>query len=55
MAFVDLQEAIGRVHRQVFWWGLRYLDLDELIVSVVRVRIDGEWGVQPPVPLFILL
>ena len=36
MAFVDLEKAFDRVPREVVWWALRYLGVDEWIVSVIR-------------------
>ena len=50
MAFVDLEKAFDRVPRQVVWWALRSLGVDEWIVSVIKamyeeattaVKIDG--------------
>ena len=50
MAFVDLEKAFDRVPREVVWWALRYLGVDEWIVSVIRamneeattkVRLNG--------------
>ena len=29
MAFVDLEKAFDRVPREVVWWALRYLGVDE--------------------------
>ena len=46
--FVDLDKAFDRVPREVVWWTLRYLGVDEWIMSVIRamdattkVRLDG--------------
>ena len=36
MAFVDLVKAFDRVPREVIWWALRYLGVEEGIVSVIR-------------------
>ena len=36
MAFVDLEKAFDRVPREVVWWALRYLGVDEWIVSVIK-------------------
>ena len=36
MAFVDLEKAFDRVPREVVWWALRYLGIDEWIVSVIK-------------------
>jgi hypothetical protein len=35
MAFVDLEKAFDRVLQEVVWWALRYLGVDEWIVSVI--------------------
>ena len=40
MAFVDLEKAFDRVPREVVWWALRYLGVDEWIVSVVRAMYE---------------
>ena len=40
MAFVDLEKAFDRVPREVVWWALRYLGLDEWIVSVIKVMYE---------------
>jgi len=36
MTFVDLEEAFDRVPCRVVWWALRFLGVDEWIVSVVQ-------------------
>jgi len=36
MAFVDLEAVFDRVPREVVWWALRSLGIDELLVSVVQ-------------------
>ena len=36
MAFVDLEKAFDRVPRDVVWWALRSLGVDEWLVSVIR-------------------
>ena len=43
MAFVDLEKAfdrVPRVPREVVWWALRYLGVDEWIVSVIRAMYE---------------
>ena len=35
MDSVDLEKAVNRVAREVVWWALRYLGVDEWIVSVI--------------------
>ena len=56
MTSVDLEKAFDRVPREVVWWALRYLGVDEWIMSVIKamyedaltkVRVNGrEWGFQ---------
>ena len=36
MAFVDLEKAFDRVPREVVWWALRSLGVDEWLVSVIQ-------------------
>ena len=36
MAFVDLEKAFDTVPWEVAWWALRYLGVDEWIVSVIK-------------------
>ena len=40
MAFVDLKIAFDRVPREVVWWALRYLGVDEWIVSVMTAMYE---------------
>ena len=40
MAFVDLEKAFDRVPREVVWWALRYLGVNEWIVSVIRAMYE---------------
>ena len=40
MAFVDLEKAFDRVPREVVWWTLRYLSVDEWIVSVIKAMYE---------------
>ena len=42
MAFVDLEKAFDRVPREVVWWALRYLGVDEWIVSVIEPNVKLE-------------
>ena len=48
MAFVDLEKAFDRVPREVVWWALRCLGVDEWIVikamyedATTTVRVNG--------------
>src|SRR6266516_1526865 len=41
MAFVDLEKAIDRVPREVLWWALRCVGVDEWIVNVIKSMYDG--------------
>ena len=40
MAFVDLEKAFDRVPREVVWWALRYLGVDEWIVLAIRAMYE---------------
>ena len=40
MVFVDLEKAFDRVPREVVWWALRYLGVDEWIVAVIRAMYE---------------
>ena len=46
MAFVDLEKAFDRVPREVVWWALRYLGVDEWIVSVIRAMYEDATKVK---------
>ena len=40
MAFVDLERAFDWVPLCVVWWALRYMDVDEWIVSVMKAMYE---------------
>ena len=53
MAFIDLEKAFDRVPREVVWWALRTLGVDEWIVTVIKamyfdastmVKLNGRTG-----------
>ena len=41
MAFVDLEKAFDRVQREVAWWALRKLKMDEWLVKVIQAMYVG--------------
>ena len=41
MAFVDLEKTFDRVPREVIWWALRVLQIDEWIVRVIQAMYEG--------------
>jgi hypothetical protein len=41
MAFVDLEKAFDRVPREIVWWALRRLGVEEWLVTVIRAMYDG--------------
>ena len=41
MAFVDLEKAFDRVPREVVWWSLRCLGVEELLVTVITAMYEG--------------
>ena len=41
MAFVDLEKAFDRVPREVVWWALRKLKVDEWLVRVIQAMYEG--------------
>ena len=40
MAFVDLEKAFDRVPREIVWWALRRLGVEEWLVTVIRAMHD---------------
>ena len=40
-AFVDLENAFDRVTREVVWWALRKVDVDQWIVRLVQCKKQG--------------
>jgi hypothetical protein len=41
MAFVDLEKAFDRVPREVLWWAMRKLGVDEWMVKVIKSMYEG--------------
>jgi len=41
MAFVDLEKAFDRVPREVVWWALRTMGIEEWIVRLIMSMYDG--------------
>ena len=41
MAFVDLEKAFDRVPREVLWWALRKLTVEEWMVNVIKSMYEG--------------
>jgi hypothetical protein len=41
MAFVDLEKAFDRVPREVVWWALRSMGVDEWLVQVIKAMYEG--------------
>ena len=41
MAFVDLEKAFDRVPRDVIWWAMRKLGIDEWLVRLVQSMYEG--------------
>jgi hypothetical protein len=41
IAFVDLEKAFDRVPRDVVWWALRTLGIEECIVNVIKAMYEG--------------
>ena len=40
MAFVDLEKAFDRVLRELVWWALKSLGVDDWIVSVIKAMYE---------------
>ena len=40
--FFELEKAFDSVPREVVWWALRYLGVDEWIVLVIRAIYDNK-------------
>ena len=41
IAFIDLEKAFDRVPREVLWWALRCVGVDEWLVNVVKSMYVG--------------
>src|SRR2546425_2219059 len=41
MAFVDLEKAFDRVPREVLWWALRHVGVEEWMVNVIKSLYEG--------------
>src|SRR5271157_5206058 len=41
MAFIDLEKAFDRVPKEVLWWSLRTLGVEEWIIRVIQSMYDG--------------
>ena len=41
MAFVDLEKAFDRVPREVLWWSLRKLRVDEWLKTAIKAMYEG--------------
>jgi Reverse transcriptase (RNA-dependent DNA polymerase)/Endonuclease/Exonuclease/phosphatase family len=47
MAFVDLEKAFDRVPREVVWWALRTLGVDEWLITVIKAMyVDATTSVR---------
>ena len=44
--FFDLEKAFDRVPREVVWWALRYLGVDEWIGEVINGRESKAFNVK---------
>ena len=41
MAFVDLEKAFDRVPREVLWWALRQVGVEEWLIKVIQSKYVG--------------
>ena len=41
MAFVDLEKASDRVPREVLWWALRHVEVEEWMINVIKSLYEG--------------
>ena len=41
MAFVDLEKAFDRVPREIVWWALQVVGVDEWIFKATQAMYDG--------------
>ena len=41
MTFIDLEKAFDRVPREIVWWALRSLGVDEWIVTTIQSMYEG--------------
>src|SRR2546425_7436318 len=41
MAFVDLEKAFDRVPREVLWWALTHVGVEEWMVNVIKSLYEG--------------
>src|SRR6267154_1468222 len=41
MAFVDLEKAFDRVPRDIVWWALRHVGVEEWIVNLIKSMYEG--------------
>src|SRR5437870_449900 len=41
MAFIDLEKAFDRVQREVLWWALREVEVEEWLIKVIQSLYEG--------------
>src|SRR5437867_569717 len=41
IAFVDLEKAFDRVPREVLWWALRRVEVEEWIINMIKSMYEG--------------
>ena len=47
MAFIDLEKEFDRVPREVVWWDLRKMGVDEWLINVIKSMYEGDCQWQP--------